>query len=453
MALLKFLPHRETMNDLEYRASLERKSKFLTSLLYGWIGLHLLALTLMLAPPMPPLSQFFIISLSLLFSLGIFYLNRYGSVQIAAFLFCLVTNTILILAFTFSLAYGDAPVVVAILGNLLSIGILFAGMLFGREGIFWFTLVNISAVIISFFAGSGNPNRLELFDSFPIASFLFLVAVISWLYQKTLNQALDSLTKARREAEQAKLLQREVEIARDLQQHLYPTPPNYEGRICFAARSEPAQLTGGDFYDFIELAEDKLAIVVADAAGKSLPAAMVMAMARSIIRHGAQPNLSPADVLRQAHETAHKDTNLDQMITCFYGVLDLHSLRLEFANAGHPYPILKRNGGLHILEAPGFPLNSFPDPDYQNHIIQLRPGDYVLWISDGIIEAHNTQRELFGFERLETTFQQANGRHPQDLLNHIWSVVLAYQNGTPQADDLTIVVASIDKSLLPVNST
>jgi serine phosphatase RsbU (regulator of sigma subunit) len=429
------------MGDLELQASLERRSRFLAALLKGWVALHLFALIMMVLPPLAHWDQFLIIGVSLTLSLGIYLLNRQGYVRLAALLFCLVTNAILILAFVVSLAFENTPVVSAMLGSLLSLGILFSGMLIRPRAIFWFTGLNILAVSIPFLRTSETVAE-GIGEGFPVIAFLLLIALISWLYQQTLNQALDSLTAARQEAENARILQREIDIAHNLQQQLYPPPPQYGQRICFAARCEPAHETGGDFYDFLRLDDDHLGIVVADVSGKSISAAMVMAMTRSIIRHGARLTLSPAEVLEQTNKTAIRDVSIDQMITVFYGILNTKTLELVYANAGHPYPILKRNGSVVSLDVPGFPIRTFPEANYKDHALQLEPGDQLIWISDGIVEAHNPQNQLFGFEQLEEIIHRTDHHSPEGMLDYIWRAVHNHRGEAVQTDDITLVVAN-----------
>jgi len=425
------------MDDLELKASLERRSRFLAALLKGWVALHLFALIIMVLPPLAQWDQFLIIGISLALSLGIYLLNKRGHVRLAALLFCLVANAILILVFTVSLFFENTPVVAAMLGSLLSLGILFSGMLIRPRAIFWFTGLNILAfLIISDTVADG------IGEAFPIVAFLLLIALISWLYQQTLNQALDSLTNARQEAEDVKILQRDIEIAQNLQQQLYPPPPQYGQRVCFAARCEPAHETGGDFYDFLRLDDEHLGIVVADVSGKSISAAIVMAMTRSIIRHGAQLTRSPAEVLEQTNKTAIRDVSMDQMITVFYGILNTQTLTLVYANAGHPYPILKRDGSVDSLDVPGFPIKTFPDAHYKDHTLQLQPGDQLVWISDGIVEAQNPQNQLFGFEQLEQIIHRTNHLSPESLLDHIWRAVHNHRGEAVQTDDITLVVAN-----------
>lgn len=429
--------------QLKIETSLQRKAAFLNRLVIGLIMLHFIALlSMIIIPPPPEWYNFVIIGISLILNFGIFYLNRHGYIQLAVYLFCFTLNVIIFSMFFINLIILEDTIQTNLFGYMLAINLLLAGMLISPEAIIWFTLLNIALVVVPLFTTKNTPDE-GFFQSFPIVAFFVLIALISWLYQKTLDQALANLARARHEVMRARILQRDIEIARDLQRQLYPPPPQLGQRVRFAARCQPAQDTSGDFYDFINLGEDQLGIVVADVSGKSISAALVMTMARSMIRQEARLTNSPATVLHQVNHTAMGDTNIDKIITAFYGILDTRNLGLRYANAGHPFPLLKRSGYLEAIEAYGLPLKVFSEARYQDRFIQLQPGDQLIWISDGIVEAYNPQNEFFGFERLEEVICQANGSSPDELLERIWRAVAEHQGLTPQSDDITLVVAQI----------
>ena len=427
---------------LTYKTNLQRQSVFLKFLVIGLIALHFLALLNMSLPPLPEWYSFVVIGASLALNLGVFFLNQRGYTKPAAYIFCFNLNLIIFAAFFINLVVIRDVVQTNLFGYMLAINILLAGMLINPGMVIWFTLLNIILVMIPFLAAK-DTLVVGLDQSFPIVAFLFLIALISWLYQKTLDQTLDNLARARHEVIGARVLQRDVEIAQDLQRQLYPPPPQFGQRVRFAARSEPAQNTSGDFYDFIDLGNDQLGIIIADVSGKSIPAALVMTMTRSMIRQEARLNTSPASVLYQVNHTAMDDTNIDQIITVFYGILDINHFGLRYANAGHPFPVLKRNGRLQNIEAYGLPIKAFAESSYHDSFIQLQPGDQLVWLSDGVVEAFNSQDELFGFERLEKIICQVDDPNPDRLLEHIWQAVVAHQGPRPQADDITLVVAHI----------
>jgi serine phosphatase RsbU (regulator of sigma subunit) len=277
----------------------------------------------------------------------------------------------------------------------------------------------------------------------PLVGFLAIVAVISWLYQRALAEAERKVSMARQRILRDELLRRDLAIARELQQRLYPPPPLTDANLRIASRSEPARETSGDFYDFIELGDGRLGIVVADVTGKSLAAALVMAMARGTLRSEATRHAGPAAVLRSANETLCQDHSVKQMITAFYGVLDTRTLTLQISNAGHPFPVLRRDGRLEELEICGLPLGARPDALYTERSFQLQPGDQLVILSDGLIEEHNASRELFGFDRLNETIAAAADDDPQHALDDIWQAVERFRGAAEQSDDITLMVLQV----------
>ncbi|MBN1994872.1 MAG: PP2C family protein-serine/threonine phosphatase [Anaerolineae bacterium] len=319
-----------------------------------------------------------------------------------------------------------------------------AGFLIGPQTNFVFAILNTGLIIIPYFVLTGAIEKtIEL--AFPPISFLYLLATVSWLYQKTLNQAYARLTETQEQLLQSQLVHRDMEIARDLQQRLYPTPPATGESLAIACRSKPAQETSGDFYDFIQLSPHEWGVVVADVTGKSLAAALVMAMTRSTLRSESHRFVSPAMLLRRANQVLYQDASVDQMITALYGILNTQALTFHFANAGHIYPILKYAQGVRELELNGFPLKAMPNARYQEKAIQLQPGDQLILATDGIIETVNPSREMFGFERLTETIRQSNHTSPEQTLQEIWQAVETFRETAEQLDDITVVVIAVSE--------
>jgi serine phosphatase RsbU (regulator of sigma subunit) len=131
------------------------------------------------------------------------------------------------------------------------------------------------------------------------------------------------------------------------------------------------------------------------------------------------------------------------MITAFYGVLDTRTLRLAISNAGHPFPVLRRDGRIAEIEICGLPLGARADAAYTEQIIQLQPGDQLVLISDGILEEHNSRREMFGFERMLATIAHADMVDPERALDEIWETVSHFRGAAEQSDDITLVVVQV----------
>ena len=168
-----------------------------------------------------------------------------------------------------------------------------------------------------------------------------------------------------------------------------------------AAYYRPAREVSGDFYDFLELEDGRLGLVVGDASGKGIPAAMVMANTRSVLRTVAQGgDIAPGQVLEEANEILYPDIPPNMFVTCFYGVLDPSSDTFTYANAGHDLPYLHRNGDAEELRARGMPLGLMLGMSYEEKEVVVDAGESVLFYSDGLVEAHDPQGEMFGFPRL-----------------------------------------------------
>jgi serine phosphatase RsbU (regulator of sigma subunit)/anti-sigma regulatory factor (Ser/Thr protein kinase) len=218
------------------------------------------------------------------------------------------------------------------------------------------------------------------------------------------------------EARQRERIEQELRIARLIQQTLLPKVlPELPGWQV-SAYYQPAREVGGDFYDFIELPEDQMGIIVADVTDKGVPAALVMATTRSMLRSAAE-----------------------QLITPCYAVLNTRSGNIRYANAGHDLPYVRHSSGVSELYATGMPLGLMPDMDYEEKEVTIKPGETILFHSDGLAEAHNQQREMFGFPRLKE--KMADHQGGPELINYLVDELNSFTGeGWEQEDDVTLVV-------------
>jgi serine phosphatase RsbU (regulator of sigma subunit)/ketosteroid isomerase-like protein len=246
---------------------------------------------------------------------------------------------------------------------------------------------------------------------------------------------LEVLAQEIRERER---VEQELQVARSIQQASLPLEmPTLEGWQ-ISPYYQPAREVGGDFYDFFELPDGRLGIVVGDATGKGVPAALVMASARSMLRAVAQASNSPGDVLRRVNDPLATDIPPNMFVTCFYAILDPKSGSLSYANAGHDLPYLHRNGDAEELRARGMPLGLMPGMDYEEKEIILEAGERALFYSDGLVEAHDPKGEMFGFPRLRALLaEHGEQRSLGDfLLEELYSFV---GEGWEQEDDITLL--------------
>src|ERR671925_1012967 len=240
------------------------------------------------------------------------------------------------------------------------------------------------------------------------------------------------------EAATRQRFEQELEVARLIQQNFLPRElPDLPGWQ-IAAYYRPAREVGGDFYDVIPLPDSRVAFVVGDVTDKGVPAALVMSATRSVLRASAQRLIEPGAVLERVNEHLCPDMPEKMFVTCLYGVLDPASGRLRFANAGHDLPYVKTADGVVELRARGMPLGLMPGMAYEEKEAVLEPGESVLLHSDGIVESHEPNREMFGFPRLKETVAGAVGG--QALIDRVLADLEAFTGpDAEQEDDITMV--------------
>lgn len=438
--------------QIGFKTDQRRKASFLNWLVLGILALHLVALLIILL--VEPLFLFWsTMGASLGLNIIVYILNQRGATQLAAHIFCYTFN-LLITFYIFENLFLEHDVQnAAAMSYLLSLSVLLAGLLVSPRATFYFAAIDAVLILVPFTLYLKQFSN-ALLIAFPIIVFMCLIAIVSWLYQTTLNRAFARASTAQQQLLQAQLAQRELEIARDLQQRLYPAPPPIGPQLQIASRAKSALETSGDFYDFIPLGPDEWGVVVADVTGKSVAAALVMAMTRSTLRSMAGRFRSPAAVLTQANQILSADTSVDQLITTFYGILNSRTLTLHFANAGHLPPNLKRDSQVEDLELPGLPLKAMPNTQYRDQQVQLCPGDQLILSTDGIVEAMNSNREMFGFERLAETIRRVKASHPQQILQEIWQTVETFRGEAQQEDDMALIIICVgDKAAPPVESS
>jgi serine phosphatase RsbU (regulator of sigma subunit)/ketosteroid isomerase-like protein len=235
-------------------------------------------------------------------------------------------------------------------------------------------------------------------------------------------------------------IEQELRVARRIQQASLPKEvPALEGWE-ISPLYRPAREVGGDFYDFHPLSEDRLGLVVGDATGKGVPAALVMSTTCGMLQLAAQAldSFSPGEVLAQVNETLFDRVPPNMFVTCFYAILDPKSASLRYANAGHDLPYLHHSGDCEELRARGMPLGLMPGMSYEEGEVSLREGNCVLFYSDGLVEAHEPKGEMFGFPRLRALVAQHGEERTLGnlLLEELYSFV---GEGWEQEDDITLL--------------
>jgi serine phosphatase RsbU (regulator of sigma subunit) len=244
-------------------------------------------------------------------------------------------------------------------------------------------------------------------------------------------------------------IEQELRMARTIQQALLPQSlPQLEGWQ-FTPYYQPAREVGGDFYDFFELEDSRIGVAVGDATGKGMPAALAVSATSSMLRAVAQAfgSSSPGEVLSRVNETLVARIPPNMFVTCFYAILDPKSASLSYANAGHDLPYLHRNGEAEELRARGMPLGLMPRMGYEEKEIVLERDDSALLYSDGLVEAHDPQGEMFGFPRLRALIAEhaaEEGSLGDFLLRELYTFV---GESWEQEDDITLLMLKRSTSL------
>jgi serine phosphatase RsbU (regulator of sigma subunit)/anti-sigma regulatory factor (Ser/Thr protein kinase) len=240
------------------------------------------------------------------------------------------------------------------------------------------------------------------------------------------------------EVRQRERIEQELRVAQLIQQQFLPQElPDLPGWQV-GAYYGPAREVGGDFYDFIKLPDGLIGIVVGDVTDKGVPAALVMATTHSILRAEAPRLVAPSEVLTRANELLVDEMPAHMFVTCLYAVLDPGTGVLRYANAGHNVPYVRTDGGVTELRATGMPLGLLPGMAYEEKEATLAPGDTVLLHSDGLAEAHNSDREMFGFPRVAALTGEASDG--EVLIDRLLKELQEFTGpGLDQEDDITLV--------------
>jgi serine phosphatase RsbU (regulator of sigma subunit) len=257
------------------------------------------------------------------------------------------------------------------------------------------------------------------------------------------GMGLPELLRRRRleqEIRERERIEQELEVARRIQDASLPKEvPELEGWE-IAPFYQPAREVGGDFYDFHLLSEGRLGVVVGDATGKGVPAALVMASTRSMLRALARASdYSPGEVLEQVNDLLVTDIPPYMFVTCFYCILDPKSASLTYANAAHDLPYLWHGGEAEELRARGMPLGLMPAMRYEEKEVVLDVGESALFYSDGLVEAHDPKGEMFGFPRLRALVAE-HAAEERSLGNFLLKELYTFVGeGWEQEDDITLL--------------
>jgi len=236
-------------------------------------------------------------------------------------------------------------------------------------------------------------------------------------------------------------MERELQMARQVQASLIPTSmpqvPGWE----LASDWRPALEVAGDFFDLVATEDGQLSLVIADVSGKGMPASLFMVFARSVLRASMEQAASPAEGLARANRLIAQESRASAFVTLFYARLTVQTGDLTYVNAGHNPPLLFRSatGEIVLLTRTGMAMGVLDDISYEQESVRLEPGDTLLFYTDGLTEAFNSDREEFGMERLKQVVREHQGGSAGGLVTALEAAVDGFTSGAPASDDITLL--------------
>jgi len=269
--------------------------------------------------------------------------------------------------------------------------------------------------------------------------------LIRYLQEKNrqLTKAYADLQEAQAQIIEQETLARELQVAHNIQEQMLPrTLPDMAG-FDFSAYMAPARVVGGDFYDFIALDATRLGIAIGDVCGKSLPAALLMALTRSLLRAEAARGAPAVEVLRSVNRHLLDMNDARTFVTMLYGVLHQATRDFVYVRAGHELPLIIDPGGEMITTElrQGQPLGILPQPNLDEQAVTIPLGGTLLLYTDGVTETVDAEQNFFGTERLYEVARANGGALAHVLCDELLAAINEYRGAAPQADDVTLVAA------------
>ena len=233
-------------------------------------------------------------------------------------------------------------------------------------------------------------------------------------------------------------------MARQIQIGLLPSRPPTIDCSRIAVYSTPSRTVGGDFYDFIPIDDNRLGIVIADASGKGMPAALMIAQIQAILRSEVYNGNDIGTILSNMNRLVLSSSTAESYATLFYAELNLKTAELEYANAGHNYPVLARaDGSLELLQDGGPIIGALPDMKYHSKKVKLAADDVLFLFTDGVSEAMDADENEFGEERIRSMVIELRASEPESMMNSILAEVRKHDPTEPPRDDTTVIAMKI----------
>ena len=274
------------------------------------------------------------------------------------------------------------------------------------------------------------------------------IARLAHLFNQMSEELVVYIEELKRTTAEKERLLKELEIAQRIQRSFLPESTPKIARLDIAAINIPARMVSGDFYDFIPFSDTHLGIVIADVSGKGIPGAILMASTRASLRAYLEEPHFVKEAMSRLNRVLFRETQSDQFVTLFYGMLDTQDKTFTYTNAGHNPPILFRNSEKILLNKGGLILGAFPEVSYEEEVISLLEGDLLLFYTDGITESQNDQDEYFGVEGISRIVENNRSKSSGEIMDAILDEVSNFNAGSSMNDDTTIMVLNYSEMIV-----
>lgn len=269
--------------------------------------------------------------------------------------------------------------------------------------------------------------------------------------QRTIDKAVEQLEfvhESQKNSKELTDLHSDLSVAKEIQHAILPQQfdlgktklsPALSSGYRLMASMEAAKDVGGDFYDFFAIDDKHMGFTMADVSGKGVPAAIFMAVSRTLIKATGMRNIPSNECMKIVNDMVCDESVNSMFVTVFYGILDLETGQIDYTNAGHNPPyVLRKDGTLEEIPAVGnMVLGAFGNMPFKNGTMQLNPGDMLFTFTDGVTEAENVEHNQFGEKRLEALLREMVGQSPQEVVNRISAEVHSFAGDAAQSDDIT----------------
>ena len=302
----------------------------------------------------------------------------------------------------------------------------------------------MKCIMVSAYGDMGNIRSAMNNGAFDFATKPIDLDDLSVTIEKAVEQ-IDYIKQAQAEHSQLESLKTDLAVAGEIQRsilpRIFPPFPENERELDLAAQMIAAKDVGGDFYDFFRIDKEHLGLVMADVSGKGIPAAIFMAVSRTLIRTIGMQGYSSAVSINKSNDLLCAESVDSMFVTVFYAIYNIYTGELEYCNAGHNSPyIIRADGKVEVMPmSTNFMVGIVSGHEFSSDKIQLQPGDTLVMYTDGVNEAFNTSFEEYGEERMAQLLSSQNGRSCREMIDSQLEDVRRFSEGAEQSDDITMM--------------